>query len=86
MIGMARSTMACANCRNFYKIKFNRKCTIYHCSTCECYSSRYNNNNNNTSQCGSHFRGVWEDPTVGNLTSTGIPTRREADSKRSTKK
>ena len=41
---------------------------------------------NNTSQCGSGFRKVWEDPDVGNLTSTNIPTRREADSKRPTKK
>ena len=31
-----------------------------------------NNDNNNNSQCGSRFRGVWEDPAVGNLTSTGI--------------
>jgi len=43
-------------------------------------------NNSNTSQCGFNFRGVWEDPVVGNLTSIGIPTRREADSKRPTKK
>ena len=37
------------------------------------------------SQCGSRFRGVWGDPAVGNLTSTGIPTHREVDSKRPTK-
>jgi len=40
---------------------------------------------NNTSQCGSRFRGVWEDPDVGSLTSTGISARRDADSKRPTK-
>ena len=43
-------------------------------------------NNNNTSQCGSRFRGIWGDLAVGNLTSTGIPIRREADFKRPTKK
>jgi len=47
----------------------------------------YNNTTTTTtSQCGSRFRGIWGDPAVGNLTSTGIPTRREADSKRPTKK
>jgi len=45
-----------------------------------------NNNNNNTSQCGSRFRGVWGDPAVGNLTSTFIPIHREVDSKRPTKR
>ena len=44
------------------------------------------NNNNTTSQCGSRFRGVWGDPAVGNLTSIGIPTHREVDSKRPTKR
>jgi len=44
-----------------------------------------NNNNNNNSQCGSRFRGVWGDPTVGNLTPTGITTHREVDSLRPTK-
>jgi len=38
-------------------------------------------NYNNNSQCGSHFYGVWGDPTVSNLTSTGIPSHREADSR-----
>jgi len=46
----------------------------------------YNNNSNNTSQRGSRFRGVLGDPTVGNLTLTSIYTRREAVSKRPTKK
>ena len=44
------------------------------------------NNNTTTSQYGSHFYEVWGDPDVGNLTSTDIPTRREANSKRPTKK
>ena len=43
-------------------------------------------NNTTTSQCGSCFRGVWEDPAIGNLTSTGIPTHTEVDFKRPTKK
>jgi len=45
-----------------------------------------NNNNNTTSHCVSRFRGVWEDPDVSNLTSTGITARWEADSKRPTKR
>ena len=49
------------------------------------FGQRNNNNNNNTSQCRSRFHGVWGNPPVGNLTSTGILTRREADSKRPTK-
>lgn len=32
----------------------------------------YNKNNTTTSQCGSRFRGVWGDPAIGNITSTGI--------------
>ena len=32
------------------------------------------------------FRVVWGDPVVGSLTPTGIPTRRETDSKRPTKR
>ena len=46
----------------------------------------HNINTTISSQCGSRFRGVWEDLTVSNLTSTGISTHREADSKRPTKK
>jgi len=45
----------------------------------------HNNNYNNTSHCGSRFHEVWGDPDVGNLTSTGIPARRETDPKRLTK-
>ena len=45
-----------------------------------------NNNNNNNSQCVFRFRGVWGDPAIGNLTCTGIPTCRETDSKRPTKR
>ena len=41
--------------------------------------------NNNNSQCESRFRGVWGDPTVGNLAPTGISTHREVDSLRPTK-
>jgi len=44
-----------------------------------------NNNNNNNNNCGSHFRWVWGDPAVGNLTPTGISTHREIDSLRPTK-
>ena len=40
----------------------------------------------NTSHCGSHFRGVREDPAVGNLTSIDIPTHTDVDSKKPTKK
>ena len=48
---------------------------------------RHNNKdyNNNNSQCGSRFRGIWGDPAVGNLTPTGISTNREVDSLRPTK-
>jgi len=42
-------------------------------------------NNNNNSQCGFHFRGVWGDPAVGNLTPTSISAHREVDSLRPTK-
>ena len=48
-------------------------------------ASCYDYNNNNNSQCGSRFRGVWGDPAVGNLTPTGISTHREVDSLRPTK-
>ena len=44
------------------------------------------NNTTITPQCGSHFRGVWRDPTVGNLPPTGVPTCRDAVFKRLTKK
>jgi len=33
------------------------------------------NNTTTTSQCGSRFRGVWEDPDVGNFTSNGMTAR-----------
>ena len=39
-----------------------------------------------SSQCGSQFGRVLGDQDVGNLTYTGIPTYREPDCKRSTKK
>ena len=45
-----------------------------------------NNNNNNNNNCGSHFRWVWGDPAVGNVTSTGIPIHIEVDFKRPTKR
>jgi len=40
------------------------------------------NNTTTTFQCGSCFRTVWGDPDVGSFTSTDIPTREEAESKR----
>jgi len=49
------------------------------------YLIPYNNSNNN-SQCGSHFREVWEDADVGSLTSVGISAYRVFDSKRFTQK
>jgi len=35
---------------------------------------------------GSHFHGVWGDPSVGSLILASITTHKEADSKRPTKK
>jgi len=52
---------------------------------CTVFTSKRTKDNNNNSQCGSRFRGVWGDPAVGNHTSIGITTYREVDSLRPTK-
>ena len=57
--------------------------SVYTCTFCLISLKQQQTTTN--SQSGSRFRGVWGDPAVGNLTSTGIPTHREVDSIRPTK-